>query len=290
MVSRNSIDDNNEQLSGWVEKCKKALIETMPLNSLFENSSTSKLNQGEKITLSALYTACYRTSTSVLVLIDNRRIWDSEILMRTVAEGSMKVMFLLSKNEEFKNRYNEYANVLFDIEGINQHKKSKILLDTVENPDAEKWKPIRDVLFSADDYKRLVEKYPRALRSSVERRWGFAGLIQQLNKENIVPKDLFLILLHGYSVASHHIHADYSGVASAMERDTRDTKRRDLICMAHASRFISDVFWFAFLRLFAAHKFLDNDTKSAKKFVEKYKEMQEELSEATKNWSAIEYG
>jgi len=210
--------------------------------------------------------------------------------MRSVTEGSLKVTYLLSNPDLFEERFTEFSEVLFDIEGIKQHRKAETLLETLENPESDQWKPIREVLLPEELLNDISEKYPRSDRRSIETRWGFTALISQLGKENIPAANLFVMLLHGYSMASHHLHADYSGVCSALERDTRDEEKRDAVYAAHGARIIPDIFWLAYARLHSGYRFIDLDTDLLKQFVEKYQDLNKGLSELISDWGGIEYG
>ena len=111
------------QLSGFVIDCDCALADILSLTRQLPDSE--RWNDAESFAIGALYTACLRTSGSALILVENGRIWDADLLMRSVTEGSLKVAYLLSNPELFEVRFNEFSEVLFDIEGIKQHRKAE---------------------------------------------------------------------------------------------------------------------------------------------------------------------
>jgi hypothetical protein len=101
----------------------------------------------------ALFSASLRTSGSALVLVENNKTWDADILIRPTVEASIKLTFLLSNKSLFKERYKEYSEMLFDIENIKSHNKALSLLNALKKPQENEWKAIRDLVFSEEDYK-----------------------------------------------------------------------------------------------------------------------------------------
>ncbi len=192
-------------------------------------SDSDRWNDAQSFAIGALYMACLRTSGSALVLIVNGRIWDADILIRTVIEDSLKITYILCNSELFDERFAEFSEALFDIEGIKQHRKAEMLLKTLEDPEADQWIPIREVLLPEGLLRDISEKYPRSYKRAIETRWGFTGLVGQLINEELPATEMFVMLLHGYSMASHHLHADYSGVFSALDRDTREEEKKGAV-------------------------------------------------------------
>lgn len=284
----NALNFSSPLIKKWVQQCDYWLRRYLSLTDSI--AETDLWTEEQSFALEALYTACLRSSGSVLILLENQRIWDAEILLRSVIEGSIKAVFLMSNKDLFGSRFEEFSTILFDIEGIKQHKKAESVLQSVTNPDGETWKPIRDILFPIEVYEEMLSKYPRSERRRVETKWGFTGLIVQLSKEEFPAADLFVMLLHGYSMASHYLHADYTGVCTALERDCREQDKRNAVYIAHAARIISDIFWMSYLRLYAAYRFIGLDTAKLKELTREYEDTGQELSQKIKEWEDLEYG
>ena len=92
-----------DQLPGFVRECDHALVDVASLTRLLPDSD--RWNDAQSFAIDALYTACLRTSGSALILVDSGRIWDADILMRSVTEGSLKITYMLSNPEVFDERF-----------------------------------------------------------------------------------------------------------------------------------------------------------------------------------------
>lgn len=280
-------DETLIKLSNWVKECDGALFRFASLTQKISEQLASYPEQS--FSIGALFTACLRTSGSALILVENGRVWDADILMRSTMEGSIKSIFLLSNKDLFDERYKEFSDTLFDIEGIKQHAKAEALLKVIKDSDSDQWRPIREMLLPESMRDEISKKYPRSTRRAIETKWGFTGLIEQLSKEDIPAANLFVMLLHGYSMASHHLHADYTGVCSALERDYRDEKKMHFVYTAHAARIVSDAFWLSYARVHAAYKFFNISVEPLQKLIRDYEDFNNELSQSVDEWGRVEY-
>jgi len=72
--------------------------------------------------IAQLQISCHLTSESTLLLILNCKIWDADILLRSVLEGTFKLIFLLKgSNEEQISKAKEYWELLPDIMRLRRH-------------------------------------------------------------------------------------------------------------------------------------------------------------------------
>jgi len=97
-------------------------------------------------------------------------------------------------------------------------------------------------------------------------------------------------LLHGFAMASHVAHADYIGVGMVMEREYRESERREAADYAHAARVISDQLWYCALRLITGYRFIGAPTEPISKLMSDGSELWERLAEAQRDWYRVEYG
>lgn len=71
-----------------------------------------------------LFTTLHSTSESILILLLNQSIFDADVLLRTVMEGTIKYCYLMTGTvDEKKEKYIEYKIKLADIAKISDHKK-----------------------------------------------------------------------------------------------------------------------------------------------------------------------
>ncbi len=154
----------SENIHEFIKKTDEALQGFVVLEKRIVESSGWDLDA--KFTMDALYFSALRSSMSSLILLEKWRVWDADILMRSVLESSMKIVFLLSSKDKFRERVNEFSIDLLDIEHLKQHKKVEELLALLDHPEDDKWRPLREMMLSDDLYKQISQR-----TSSKERRY-----------------------------------------------------------------------------------------------------------------------
>jgi len=85
-------------------------------------------------TLGELLSAAARSSESTLLLCAYGQLWDAEVVSRSVFEGTLKFAYLLQSQETFKQRHQEYAHELFQIQRVKDHRKAGELLRALGDP------------------------------------------------------------------------------------------------------------------------------------------------------------
>lgn len=244
---------------------------------------------GEQRTIAYLLTATARGSESALLLCAYSQAWDAEIVARSVLEGSLRFAYLLQSKDEFRKRHDEYANQLFEIALLKDHRKAAELLALVPDPDSEHWRPMRDLLLSDFDFAALSQKHGKSGRDDLARRWGFTGLVGELSRSADPYFDGLGALAHGYAMASHVQHVDFVGASMPLERDHRSEARRDSANLAHIGRLISDILDFFFLRLATGYRFTGSDKSRLRGAWSVIERAREPFKEATAKWMDIEY-
>jgi hypothetical protein len=245
--------------------------------------------QEERRTVGYLLSATARSSESALLLCAYGQLWDAEVLVRSVLEGTLKFAYLLQSPSTFKDRHRQFARDLFDIALLKDHQKAADMLDSVREPGAPQLKPIRDLLLSAEERTEFSARYDKPSRSKLERRWGFTGLLRELVRSGDPLFEGAMATAHAYSMASHVQHVDAIGASIPLERDARTDERRETIHLAHETRLISDVLAFMFLRLAVGYRFVGADVSplaDAKAIID---EAQSWHSEASAAWMSVEY-
>jgi hypothetical protein len=151
------------------------------------------------------------------------------------------------------------------------------------------WRPIRDLLLSADEFAELSGRDDKVARRNLERRWGFAGLIGELSRSADTYFEGLGALAHSYSMASHIQHADIVGASIALERDRRSARRREAIHLAHEGRLLSDLLDFLFLRLAIGSRFVGADMSQLVSVRVAIDEARAPFRSAAEDWHRIEY-
>lgn len=245
--------------------------------------------QGDELhTIRNLLTACARSSESTLLLVAYQQLWDAEMLQRSVAEGTLKFCYLLHDPAFFRQRHNEYAEDLFQVGRLRDHRKAEELLTAVENPDADEWAPIRNILLSEDNLAELTTAYPSRERRILEQRWGFARLLGSLSRHDPAFQRVS-VLGHGYAISSHLQHVDSIGASLPFDREYRSTERRAALHCSHAARLVMDVLWLFLLRATVGYKFVQHDSKPLVAARQHITSMTEPLRVAYADWLKVEY-
>ncbi|RZS76902.1 hypothetical protein EV217_5134 [Phyllobacterium myrsinacearum] len=280
-------EDVYSKLKTWAEQGLFLLRELLPL--MAPVGRYQRWKPPESQTLGDLLSASARSSESALLLVAYVQLWDAEILVRSVTEGSLKFCYLLQRREQFEERHRQYANDLFQIGLFKDHKKAAELLAAVPNPDDRIWKPIKDRLLSDAELTSIGSAFPSADRRSLDGRWGFTGLIGELARSGDKLTEGFTGFSHGYSMASHIHHADAIGTSIAMERDFRSTERRDAILLTHGARLICDTLSCFQLRLAVGYRFIQHDFAPISFAEKKIRELREAFDGVYEDWMNIEY-
>lgn len=281
-------DDLFNQQKEWAERTLCLLRDLLPLMGPIGRYPGWTKEEGH--TLGVLASACARSSESVVLLCAYGQVWDADVISRSVCEGTLKMMYILQKKETFKQRHNEYANDLFDIALLKDHRKAHDLLVAVPDPDALHWKPIRDRLLSSGEIANIEQRFGKALRRALDTKWGFSGLIGELSRSSDQMFSNISALSHGYSMSSHILHADYMGVAIALERDTRPEQRRDLIHFSHLSRLLIGQLAYLHMRLMVGYRFIDHPPEALTEVEKKIRTLEDSFGDAHDKWLDYEYG
>jgi hypothetical protein len=271
----------------WAERALMATRSLLP--KMAAVSTYTGWQDRERETISFLLTATARSSESAFLLCAYGQLWDAEVLVRSVLEGSLKLAYLLQSRETFATRHAEYADKLFEIALLKNHRKAESLLGAVSDPDAQRWRPIRDLLLSADEFAELSGRDNKVVRRNLERRWGFTGLIGELSRSADTYFKGLGALAHSYSMASHIQHADIVGASIALERDRRSANRRDAIHLAHEGRLLSDLLDFLFLRLAIGYRFVGANMSQLAGVRVVIDQARAPFREAAEHWLRIEY-
>jgi len=247
------------------------------------------ISLGQRQTLAWLSTAALRASGSVFVLLSFDRVWDAEIVCRSVFDATLKFCHLLADPSKLETRLWEYESVLPDISALADHQKVKRLIDAMPDISEEVLTPLRELLLTEERGAEIAGQYPRDVRRRLQTSWGFTGLIDHMVRSNEGLGKLAAGLLHGYSMASHIAHADYQGAGMVMEREYRDHRRRDAANKAHGARLISDQLWYCALRLIVSYRFLGRSTQIIYDLMNEENDLFRELHAAQQEWISIEY-
>jgi hypothetical protein len=290
-----NVDSIQLQLMQWSSKCSFALGEYFDLCKPFLLGEP-KIDPKLQFVLSQLFISCHLTSESVFILIGNVKLWDSDILIRAVIEGTFKYLFLCAGNKnEQQIKLKEYWDDIPEINRIKSHLRIQEFLSKIdaigENSKADEWKPLRDLLLNSDELGDLQSRYPRRVRQQIEQKWSFNEIAHFLSKpENdlggysgMKNMDFF------YGMASHMVHQDADAISIIWDRNRREPERLSAIELAHGARGLSDLIAMAAIRSVATLRLHEKDIKPVKELSVSHQSFLNEMDTAYKIWFDIEY-
>lgn len=166
---------------------------------------------GQEITV-PLFTALHSYSESVLILLQNRGVYEADIILRAIMEGSVKYCYMMrGSNEERTKRLTEYQADLLSLERINDHKKAKEAIETLKQFTNHSTKPFETMLLDETMVSEIEATYSRKDRNALEGKWKYQALLRSLAQDS-KEYEAQLGSLATYAQTSHLIHLDWSGV------------------------------------------------------------------------------
>lgn len=213
---------------------KKIFFELAPLYK-------KEFGDGQDVSVS-LFTTLHSTSESILILLLNGGIFDADVLLRTVMEGTIKYCYLMTgTKEERLQKYNEYKISLASIDKIEDHKKALNALKILQIFSKNSTKPFEAYILSDEEFIELQKQYPRKLRNELKRKWGYSSLLHKLVEKNI-EYEAQLGTLISYAATSHLCHYDWTGVYTREEQIMdADNGETELLNIGHSYRIMSNV-------------------------------------------------
>lgn len=286
------MSDVQPKLTRWASICSFALGDYFDLYKAHFPVAVG-LDEKEQFVLTHLSASCHWTSESALLLVSNVRLWDAEMLIRSVLEGTYKLAFLcVGDSKERSVKLEEYWETMPEMALIKRHKRAQELLAKVDNPQADIWRPIRDLLLKPDEFADLECQYPSRVRQKLEQRWSFSEIAKVLSAPEFSScgSDALVIMMLGYGMAGHLLHQDADAIGLIWDRNHRDPERLRAIELAHGARELSDLVSLAMLRTFMVFMSWGADTRPIAELATTHREFLGEIGGVAQEWYTIEYG
>ncbi|MGY0556568.1 DUF5677 domain-containing protein [Lysobacter sp. A421] len=243
----------------------------------------------EQWILGMLLTSCARSTESSLLLSAYGQLWDAEVILRSVSEGTLKFAYILQAHDDFKQRIHEYSVDHFNIALLKDDHKIRELLSALGDSGSPQLRPLADRLLPDEKLSELKKSYDKTTRRSMESRWGVAGILDAFRRSGDDSSLRFRGLLHNYSLASHIQHADYIGISIPDDRERRSPAGRDAMHLAHLSRIISDAFAYFLMRLTSGYRLINEDPAPIRSAYSQINALYEKFGDVYQNWMDIEY-
>lgn len=189
-----------------------------------------------------LFTSLHSTSESILILLLNQAIFDADVLLRTVMEGTIKYCYLMTGTEEEKqDKYAEYKIKLTNIDKILDHNKAVEAVDILREFSMNSTKPFELSILSDEELSELSEKYSKKERDALKRKWSYQSLLRSL--AHVYPEyEAQLGTISTYSLTSHLCHYDWTGLSSRNAQIMNSVNPDAIIFdIMHCNRILSNV-------------------------------------------------
>lgn len=197
-----------------------------------------------------LFTTLHSTSESILVLLLNQAIFDADVLLRTVMEGTIKYCYLMTGDAQEKiHKYEEYHNQITDIDRLIDHQKAIETIGILREFSTNSTVPFELSILSDEEVQKLKQEYPSKIRKELKQKWNYQNLLRNLAEAHEEYKAQ-LGTSSTYSLTSHLIHYDWTGVSMRQAQiSDAATKSAVVFDIAHAVRIISNVLSFYIFRV-----------------------------------------
>lgn len=174
---------------------------------------------------------------SLTLLLQQGKLWDADILMRSALECASRFLFVSTSAErERNNLISEFSDDLFDIHRIERSEKTKSAAKHSKDPD--------DIIIftgatlRAEEELELRTKWPKNKRKAMKQKWSFSEIVTSLEriKEKNLDLSSYSSLQHSYAIGSHFVHADITAILVSEDRESREENERILLSRSHFSR------------------------------------------------------
>ncbi|MBE9018729.1 hypothetical protein IQ272_21760 [Chroococcidiopsidales cyanobacterium LEGE 13417] len=231
--------DTYDLLTQWASEGNEVVDSYLDLTSQFLLEKPS-IDPRTQWILRYLTVSCNQTTNSTFLLIANAQLWDAEILLRSVIEGTIKYIYLcLGDENDYISKSEEYLLHLPNIGEIKHQQRIRSFLQNVDNPTSDEYAILRETLIEEAELAELYNNYPRENRKQLEQRWAFNEIANILTRDDIGLKNfdaLRYLLSYTYGIGSHLAHQDATGlklIHNRLQKTFEDARSDEL---AHASR------------------------------------------------------
>lgn len=214
---------------------RKSFIETVnKLNQEMVILLSNKNDEFSNINKN-LHTFIHKRIDSLLILIQHDCLWDADIILRPIAEASVKINFIACGNEIERN--NKATEFWTDLAEINKLKRSNQTKDLLQATDLKN-EYLSAVILSEEEENRLKSKWTKSERQKIEQPWSYNEMIKTIAKQT--QKNEILCLARNFTQSSHLIHADETALGVIHDRIKRDEIDKEYQMNLHEIRLFSD--------------------------------------------------
>lgn len=203
--------------------------------------NNKKINIQELNKLSQIALGIHSVCESVLILLENDKVMEAEILERTVVEGTVKMVYLsIGDENERAKKSEEFWDKMFKIDRNKKNKKADDLLNLI--PDLQKT-VINNYRIKYDEIDEFIKNTNKNDRKAIEHNWSFNQMIKVISENSDEWSNLIGISLM-YNQSSNLTHMDSVAIRMIIDRLTEPE-----LTVAHKCRILSDMVILSIVRL-----------------------------------------
>ncbi len=281
------MDELVNKLSQWVSVSSDAIDACLELTAPFLLEKPT-IDPKLQWILRYLALSCNTTSISSLLLINQAQLWDAEILLRSVTEGTIKYVFLCLGNDlELSEKATEYLESLPELDELTSHKRIESFLANVGNPDAPEWDILKNELLSPAEFTNLQSKYPRRTADALRQKWSFNEIGRVLSESNSQIPDfegLRRLFAYSYGLSSHFIHQDGTAIKIRWHQGKPKEEGFAETGLALAARQLNDLLIMANFRCAMTFKVHKAQAKPVFELFESWQDFFKELATVRQEW------
>lgn len=198
--------------------------------------------------------------STVWFLTMNDKLWDADIIDRSVLEALIKLNFIVyaPTDEEKQKRLNEFWNHLWEINSLKHSEHSKKHLNHF--PDKLSQLAHLSLILTDKEEEELKNKWNRKDRKALEQKWSFSEMLFSLIKHYKGQTfEMMIGLAHEYRMCSHIAHGDETGIGIIAERKSRPENERQIVHRGHFIKLLSNCLAYASWTSIVAMDFLNAD-------------------------------
>lgn len=172
-----------------------SVLSNMASEALYEYSMSafnyideiqSKCFSNELFIFKQILVICQLSGESITLLIGNRKIWDAEIIFRTVLEGTIKSLYLsIGSEEEKKEKCKDFWDRLPDLDFLKRSGKAEVLLDLIKTDNNHGFKDIKDMILSDIDKERINNLYSNKQKNELRNKWDFNNILKTITESKV---------------------------------------------------------------------------------------------------------
>jgi hypothetical protein len=225
---------------------------------------------------------CVTLTQSCMELIWPGFVWQAEILVRSLLEATIKLIYITIDKLNIDQKIDEFQNIISD---INQYKRRKEIIELLDGVNFH-----NDVAEHA--YQKIIDddvemKLNQNERKKIIERWTFNSMTQEIDSYKIENFDKLKYFKNYYSSTSHYTHVDIDCLNIIQDCDKRGEKENEALTLAHMGRELKDIYLFNVMRTYSLLRLFNIDKFILPEYIKSKKNIIEKIDSLSKEWDSF---